>query len=254
MIVALAVLAVGLPTPKTETFTVDGVKRQALVFAPTNASRKPPLVFGFHGHGGTMNSSVNLFKVQQAWPDAVVVYPQGLPTSGPNDPQGLRSGWQRAPREQNDRDLKLFDAIVTKMTQQYSVDPKRIYSVGFSNGTGFTYLLWHTRRAQLAAAAMVAGIVENTIKPLKAMPAFIVAGKLDKTAPYDQQLDAIAYVKTVNGVPPIPSLVKVQQPTGVQRLRGKLADLGVMIHDGGHEVPTTAIAPIVQFFKHHPQP
>jgi poly(3-hydroxybutyrate) depolymerase len=40
------------PTPRT--WDVSGVKRQALVYAPTKKTEgKVPLVFDFHGHGGT---------------------------------------------------------------------------------------------------------------------------------------------------------------------------------------------------------
>ena len=40
------------PTPRT--WDVDGVKREALVYAPAKKSEgKVPLVFDFHGHGGT---------------------------------------------------------------------------------------------------------------------------------------------------------------------------------------------------------
>ena len=44
------------------------------------------------------------------WPEAVVVYPQGLLTPGRlSDPQGKRAGWQKAIGAQDDRDLGLHD-------------------------------------------------------------------------------------------------------------------------------------------------
>ena len=61
----LMILAASAPAAlaqTTMTWTVDGVQREALVFAPapvlaTNA-QPVPLVFAFHGHGGTMKTAV----------------------------------------------------------------------------------------------------------------------------------------------------------------------------------------------------
>src|SRR5262249_36068615 len=71
------------------TWPVDGVARQALVYAPTAASTsgKIPVVFAFHGHGGNMNNASHS-NFQGLWPEALVVYAQGLPTPMPADPQG----------------------------------------------------------------------------------------------------------------------------------------------------------------------
>ena len=71
--------------PTAETFTVNGVHRQAIVFAPSKKTDKPPLVFGWHGHRGSMQHGANMFRFQALWPEAVVVYPQGLPIYKAND-------------------------------------------------------------------------------------------------------------------------------------------------------------------------
>ena len=62
---------------------VDGVGREALVYAPAAAKTTPsPLVFAFHGHGGTMKYAAAKFAYHKHWPDAIVVYMQGLNTPG----------------------------------------------------------------------------------------------------------------------------------------------------------------------------
>ena len=79
---------------------------------------------------------------------------QGLPTPGQlTDPEGKRNGWQKTVGDQKDRDLKFFDAVLTKLKADYKVDESRIYSMGHSNGGGFTYLLWAARGDQFAAFA-----------------------------------------------------------------------------------------------------
>src|SRR5947209_11086957 len=81
----------------TMNWTVDGQQRQAIVFAPaptTISNVKHPLVFAFHGHGGNMNGTSQLMHIQTLWPEAIVVYPQGLNSPGIVDPPGNKPGWQ----------------------------------------------------------------------------------------------------------------------------------------------------------------
>ena len=55
----LATAASAALAQTTMTWTVDGVQRQALVFAPAPATNAHPvpLVFAFHGHGGSMQAA-----------------------------------------------------------------------------------------------------------------------------------------------------------------------------------------------------
>src|SRR4029079_2204781 len=84
---------------------------------------------------------------------------QGLPTVSPVDPQGKRPGWQREAGQYGDRDLKLLDAALASLPEQYPVDDPRVYATGFSNGAVFTYLLWAARPGTFAAYAPCAGVL-----------------------------------------------------------------------------------------------
>ncbi|MCP5522580.1 MAG: hypothetical protein H7A46_13650 [Verrucomicrobiales bacterium] len=95
-------------------WTVDGMSREALVVLPERppSDKGAPLVFVFHGHGGSMQNAQRSFHLHTVWPEAIVVYPQGLKTPGQlTDPQGRRAGWQHAPGTQGDRDLKFFQQV-----------------------------------------------------------------------------------------------------------------------------------------------
>src|SRR5690349_17017563 len=95
--IALATALVLLAAPKEEisTFQVGGESRQALIYSPTIKSSNPPLVFGFHGHGGNMRNAARSFQMHEVWPEAVVVYMQGVPSSGNIvDKEGKKNGWQ----------------------------------------------------------------------------------------------------------------------------------------------------------------
>ncbi len=70
--------------PTLRTWDVDGVKREALVYVPaTKSGGKVPLVFDFHGHGGTARHAARTHHIHETWPEAAVVYMQGLHTPGP---------------------------------------------------------------------------------------------------------------------------------------------------------------------------
>ena len=57
---------------------VDGVTREALVYAPATAKTdSSPVVFAFHGHGGNMKYAATKFAYQKHWPEAIAVYMQG---------------------------------------------------------------------------------------------------------------------------------------------------------------------------------
>ena len=57
-------------------FLIDGVKREAVLYAPATAKSAPsPVIFGFHGHGGNMNSSAKQYHFHTLWPEAIVIYP-----------------------------------------------------------------------------------------------------------------------------------------------------------------------------------
>ncbi len=136
---------------ETREWTVDGVTREALVHIPANTKDPAPIIFVFHGHGGTMNAAVKEFALHTRWPQAIVVYPAGLPTPAGNDPKGEHSGWQYHPGEVEDRDVKFFDAMLADFRQTLKVDDKRVYAVGFSNGGGFAFVLWAARGDQISA-------------------------------------------------------------------------------------------------------
>ena len=66
-------------------FTVDGVARTALVYVPATAKASPtPLVFVFHGHGGSARQAARSFHIEQEWPEAISVYMQGLDHARPD--------------------------------------------------------------------------------------------------------------------------------------------------------------------------
>ncbi len=227
--------------------------REALIYAPPSAKKEPtPVVFCWHGHGGTMRFSARSFAMHKAWPDAIVVYAQGLKTpSQLVDPTGKMPGWQIRVGDQGDRDLKLFDAILATLKKDYKVDEKRIFTTGHSNGGQFTYILWAARGDVLAAVAPSAAIPTLDFKEAKPKPVFHVAGEKDETVKFEWQKKTISVVKKLNGVD------EKGKELGkyCTEYRSKSGPPVVTyIHPGGHsKPPEDAIERIVEFFKVNPK-
>ena len=260
----LAVLALALPAattaavrgPVTMHWTIDGVQRTALVFAPAptdNGVVKHPLVFVFHGHGGTAQGAAQSFHIQTLWPQAVVVYPQGLNSPAPVDPAGTKPGWQLKAGDSGDRDLKLFDAMVASLSASYSVAPRRIYTTGFSNGGGFSYLLWAERGKVIAAVGEVAGRLDDTETLTLPRALLAIAGKLDTTDPFSEQLASIERARQADGATG-PGIACGPICTLYPSPGANKTPVKTLIHPGGHVVPPWAPAQIVKFLKAHPRP
>jgi polyhydroxybutyrate depolymerase len=250
-VTVLAVLApcccsLGQTSPTRLTVNVDGVARHALVFAPANPGEKSPVIFGFHGHGGSPEASVRGMAFQNAWPEAIVVYPQGMPIPTDVDPKGLKPGWQRRPGEVGNRDLKFVDTILAKLREQYRIDDQRIFAVGFSNGAFFTYLLWLERPQVFAGFAPVAGKSELTGKFNVPKPAVQIGGEADKLVRLPDLRIAMANVRKLNGCS------EQGQACGAGCARyssSKNAPLVQWIHPGPHIYPPHATELIVNFLK-----
>lgn len=130
-------LAIAPKVGTTIEVEVNGVHRTALVYAPNTIGRgKVTVVFGYHGHGGNSRFAANHFLWQDNWPEALVIYPQGVPTKSWVDPQGLKSGWEVRPGEDN-VDVQFFNKLLAKALGEMNGDPNHVYVMGHSNGGYF---------------------------------------------------------------------------------------------------------------------
>lgn len=229
---------------------VDGVRREAAVFAPASATAAAtPILFLFHGRGGHMDDFEEKMPCDKLWPGAICVYPQGLTGSRDGRMEGKKTGWQHLADDQGGRDLRFFDVMLEALKKEYKIDDTRIYVSGFSNGADFTYLLWASRGDQISAVAPCAGAGEKFLEKLTSIPAMIICGEKDPHYKIDSQKRIIAALKEKNGCDSggerwsdlctfFPS--KVGKP------------VASYIHPLGHKVPPEAAPMIVRFFQQLP--
>jgi polyhydroxybutyrate depolymerase len=249
---------------------VDGLTRSARVYLPNNAAAKKPttgaatlsstaessasngipVVFGFHGHGGNSRNAQRTFQIEQHWPEAIVVYMQGIPTPGQlTDPDGKKNGWQSAEGAQNDRDLKFFDAMMVKLEAEYSIDKERVYATGHSNGGGFSYLLWAARGDKFAAFAPCASAAGRRIKLTSPKPVLHLAGKNDPLVKFAWQTATIELLIELNDCAKT-SQSDAKVPWAVYP--SSEAPVYTYIHEGTHKYPDEAPAIIAKFFREQP--
>lgn len=240
----------GESMPERKVWTIDGVVREGIVYGPSvTLSNGASVVFAFHGHGGTAEDAARLFDFQTQWPEAVVVYLQGIHRRGRwGDPEGKQSGWQFAVDAKDDRDLRFFDAVLESVRKEYRVDDKRIFAMGHSNGGYFTYLLWATRGDVLAAVAPVAASIDPEILArLKPKPVLHIAGEKDTGVKFVWQQESIEMLRRLNecgeGVAWNGEKYCTLYPSE------KRTPVVAFVHPGGHEYPRGATGAVVSFFK-----
>jgi polyhydroxybutyrate depolymerase len=237
-------------------WTVDGAKRTALVRIPAGVSGQLAVVFGWHGHGGRSTHSASRWGYAEIDTTSILVFPQGLPTVSPLvDKEGRMPGWQTSVGSEGDRDIHLFDAILADLKKEHSVDGRRIYSMGHSNGAAFSYLLWQARPEVIAAIGSVAGSLRADAKITSPMPVIHVAGEKDPIVKFAWQQMTFAAVRRFNacadeGKPWAKE--GVLDATIFASTKG--APLVTAIHAGGHEYAKGSTELIVRFFKENPKP
>ncbi|TKK68471.1 hypothetical protein FC093_10080 [Ilyomonas limi] len=237
------------------TWTVEGVTREALVHPPTGNKGSAAVIFAFHGHGGTdLGFAERAFEVN--WPEAIVVYPQGLGTQSRSDRNGNNSGWQSSVGEVNrntgiaNQDVKFFDAMMSKFKSMYNVNSKHVFVHGWSDGASFVYdVLWAARADKLAGLSP-AGATLGTIKGKEPMPVIHVAGTQDDKIGFSKQQQTVQQVRTLNKCSSGSTWAKGAGGLLGTKYPSSINDPVVLLqYNGGHAYPFSVPPYIVKFFK-----
>jgi polyhydroxybutyrate depolymerase len=234
------------------TLTVEGLERTGFYYAPPTAKSAPtPLVFIFHGHGGSALNAARQFQMHRVWPEAISVYLNGLPTPGGGlvDPEGKKPGWVIRAAAGENRDLKLFDAALAKLRTEYQIDPRRIHATGHSNGGFFTYLLWAERGALLASVAPSAAVAGLFAARLEPKPVLHLAGEKDSLVKYENQQRTIDALRRRQGCA---AEGRSYAPHTMLYPSAGGTPVAAFIHPGAHGFPEEGRAVIAQFFREHP--
>ena len=133
--------------------TAAGMERDYILSIPADydPSKPYPLVFAWHGRGGSGGLAQLYYKIEEAsLGQAIFVYPDGLPLAD----MANQTGWDLDP---NNEDFALFDALFSEVQSRLCIDPERIFSTGHSFGGYMSNQIGCFRGDVVRAIGLVAG-------------------------------------------------------------------------------------------------
>ncbi len=256
------------PSEATRTVTVNGVERWYLLHIPPGVDNihAVPLVFAFHGAG----EQVTLLQLSSGLDEVsdkggfVLVYPQGL---GNTWNGGTCCGYAV---ENNIDDEAFVREMLSDLGTIVSIDPKRIYATGFSNGGILAYRLACEMSDVFAAIAPVAGTLGySPCEPQQPVSVLQVQGMADQAVPYagGGPLDfppleeVIATWVDLNGCPTSATvdnpIEKITRSVYAPCEAGTAVEL-YAVEGGGHSWISKYVYPMSEiiwgFFAAHPKP
>ena len=180
------------PGSTTLSLKVNGFTRTVIVHVPKASAGTTPLalVFNLHGSGATaldqelftkMNATANEDDFIVAYPQALIPDGIGFDWNIPGVP--LIGGRPVPPKSAND--LKFLTSLVSIMESKYCVNPKEVYSTGFSGGARMTSQLACDDSRLFAAVAPVSGLRRPKPCPTtRAVPVISFHGSADDVDPF----------------------------------------------------------------------
>src|SRR5262245_25093719 len=166
----------------SETVRVGNATREYRLVVPktVDLAKPAPLVVAFHGmlidSKDVMPQYTKLNETAEKH-GFIIAYPNAIVKS-----------WGIAP-EKVKNDLAFFDALLSKLSATYKIDPDRVYVLGMSNGGYFAHLVARERSKTVAAVASHSGPLGlQTLLGVNAerkFPVLIVHGDRDRLLPVD---------------------------------------------------------------------
>jgi polyhydroxybutyrate depolymerase len=254
--------------------TSSGVTRHYILHVPPTyqSGNAVPLVINFHGLGSNSKEEESLtgMSAKADKENFIVVYPDGL-----------NSAWNDGPGADGERDLQFVRDLIAYLESQYSIDPKRIYATGISNGGGMTNRLGCDMANVIAAIAPDSGAYNfwQDCHPSRPMPVLAFHGLDDHLVPYtggtppsmEPPIEewASAWAQR-DGCAPTPAITTPVDTVTVHTWSGCQSDAEVILYilaNHGHSWPGSPTMPkaitsqainatdvMWDFFKAHPMP
>ena len=140
------------------TLVSSGETRHYLLYVPKsyNPAAATPLVISLHAFGLTpvWQKQISHWNELADESGFIVVYPAGTGV-----PKLWRAKLDDGGKYDIDIDVAFISDLIDELQRKYSIDSKRIYVNGFSNGGGMAYGLYCRLSRRIAAIGMVAGAI-----------------------------------------------------------------------------------------------
>lgn len=192
--------------PITE-ITVNGVERKYHLFVPTS-SREGPMPLIVMLMGGDAGSWK--FPQQSKWEELaelegiIIAFPVGK-RMPPNE-----GAWQLNTDSQSRQDIDYVEAMIDGISSRHPVDAQKVYAVGYSLGSMFSYELACQMSERFAAIASFAGsmpVSPQSCDPERNVPILHIHGVKDPIIAYGHPWDWKAW-DSVGTMRDIPGLVE----------------------------------------------
>jgi len=138
----------------------DNIVRQFFVYEGSGYQGNAPVLFVLHGYTSRGLWIMNYSGFQSIADDAglIVIYPQGtlLPATGQT--HWNVGGWTTSSTTD---DVGFINSVINFLNNEYSIDSKKIYSTGMSNGGYMSYKLACDLSPRIAAVVSVTGSMTN---------------------------------------------------------------------------------------------
>jgi len=235
-------------TLKTMYWTVGGVTRQATVYIPSTSGYHP-IVFGFHGRGGTgAGFGPKYCYFEKNWSGAIVVYPTALTISGTRK-------WQTKVGQSisgvQDMDLKFFDAMLSTFVNKYNANTSQVFCHGWSSGAEFIYNVLWTKRGTELKAISTAGAALGTTSGKSALRAMQIAGTHDPVCSFTKQQSTSQAIRNLDKCSTTGSTWATgPYSTVATHYSSSITRPDIFLkYDGNHTYPDCVPPLIVKFFK-----
>jgi polyhydroxybutyrate depolymerase len=168
----------------------DGLQREYILYVPDSytGSDSVPLLFNFHGMGGTADDQMEWGDFRPIADSAgfLVVHPQGT-----ENELGV-TFWNIGNDPTLVDDIGFTEAMIDSIGAEYSIDLDRVYATGKSLGGFFSIHLAGQLSEKIAAIASVSGTMTqgmyDNMSPLLPTPFLHIHGTEDLLVPYDGNL------------------------------------------------------------------
>ncbi|MDQ1256032.1 MAG: polyhydroxybutyrate depolymerase [Candidatus Hydrogenedentes bacterium] len=174
---------------ETRTLEHDGLERVYHVYVPDSYDGDQALPVVVFIHGTLVNwwqmSLLSGFNRVAEREGFIVVYPEGVNMEW-NDGRGVPYlPWN----ETGIDDVGFVDAMLDALAAEYSIDEKRVYATGISNGAMMAHRLACELTERFAAIAPVSGtmpeLLHETCAPSRPIPVLMFHGTLDPLVPWE---------------------------------------------------------------------
>lgn len=155
----------------------------------SEAGTKLPIVIAFHGGGGSEEDFQQQNEFDQLGEEEKFIMAYAIAES---DRTASEGEWYLNTAATSKDDNHFSEAIVDELSNSYCIDEERLYAIGYSLGSMFTYEIACQLNHRFAAVASFAGTMPvnpETCDLTGSMAVMHIHGKLDYIIDYDEDWD-----------------------------------------------------------------